>query len=56
MAKEGTVKTDGFEMDYFYFGKGDRAFVTIPGLSIQSIMGAKDLVEENYQYFANDFV
>ncbi len=55
MAKDGTVKTNGFEMDYFCFGSGDKTFVTIPGLCIQSIMGSKELVEQNYEMFSNDF-
>ncbi len=55
MAKEGLVTTDGFEMDYFTFGKGEKPFVVLPGLCIQSIMGAKDAVESSYGNVADDF-
>ena len=55
MAKTGVVKTNGFEMDYCVFGNGDRTGVIIPGLSIQSVMGAVDAVEQNYDILNNDF-
>ena len=55
MANICTVKTDDFEMDYCSFGKGDRVFVTIPGLAIQRVMGAKDAIAENYKLFSDDF-
>lgn len=51
-----TVKTDRFSMDYFSFGKGDRAMVILPGLSVQSVMGLAGLVAEAYSKFAKDHV
>ncbi len=55
MAEKGVVKTNGFEMEYFKFGNGDRILVILPGLSIQSVMGAKDAVEEGFQITKDDF-
>lgn len=37
-----TVQTDGFEMEYFCFGHGKEPLVILPGLSVQSVMGAAD--------------
>ncbi|WP_029233346.1 alpha/beta fold hydrolase [Butyrivibrio sp. VCB2006] len=48
MAELGKVTTDSFTMDYFKFGKGDKTLVIIPGLSIQSVMGAAYTVEAEY--------
>lgn len=53
MSKIGNVKTDDFEMEYFTFGNGKKFFVLLPGLSIQSVLGAKEAVEEKFG-FAND--
>ena len=33
-----TVRTDGFTMDYFKFGSGDKTLVIIPGLSVDSVI------------------
>lgn len=55
MAFLGTVKTDGFEMEYCKFGSGPRTFVMIPGLSIQSVMGAANDVEAGFELFKDDF-
>jgi len=49
-----TVKTDAFSMDWFSFGKGERAMVILPGLSVQSVMGLAGLVAEAYKMFADD--
>jgi pimeloyl-ACP methyl ester carboxylesterase len=48
MANTGTAKINGFEMDYFYFGDGEKKFVILPGLGIQSIMKVAKAVEESY--------
>ena len=55
MADAGVVKTNGFEMEYFKFGSGDRIFVIVPGLSIQSLIGAKNSVESAYKLLSHDF-
>jgi len=49
-----TVRTDSFSMDYFCFGKGKKALVILPGLSVQSVMGLAGLVAEAYKMFADD--
>lgn len=50
-----TVNTDSFSMDYFRFGHGDRALVTLPGLSVQSVMDFAGSIAEAYESLANDF-
>ncbi len=50
-----SVKTDRFTMDYFRFGSGGRTLVILPGLSIQSVMGAADAVAEAYRSLADTF-
>lgn len=55
MADPGIVQTGGFEMEYFKFGRGNKTFVTLPGLSIQSVMRSKDAVEEAYRLLSDDF-
>lgn len=55
MAGSGVVNTAGMEMEYCRFGNGDRIFVILPGLSILSVMGAKDAIEEGYAVMRDDF-
>lgn len=55
MADLGTVKTGGFEMDYCRFGSGDKTMVIIPGLSVQSVTGSKDAIEEAYSVMKDEF-
>ena len=50
-----TVKTAEFEMQYFRFGTGARPFVILPGLSVQSVMGAAEAVAGAYADFAEDY-
>ena len=55
MSKIETVNIDDFSMEYFKFGRGEKTFVIIPGLSIQSVMGAADAVEEGFALATEDF-
>lgn len=55
MAIEGVVQINGIEMEYCKFGKGDKIFVILPGLSIKSVMGSKDIIEKNYSIMNDDF-
>ncbi len=55
MADAGVVKTDSFEMEYCKFGSGKKTGVILPGLSVQSVMSAKDVVEESYELLNDDF-
>ena len=50
-----TVVTDSFSMDYFCFGKGDQPLVILPGLSIQSVMGAADAIAQAYRSLEDFF-
>ena len=50
-----TVRTDRLEMDYFRFGHGKETLVILPGLSVQSVMGAADAVAEAYSLLTDDF-
>ena len=47
-----TIKTDAFEMDYIRFGAGKTPFVILPGLSVQSVMGAAELIAKDYGQLA----
>lgn len=55
MAETGVVKTDGFEMEYCRFGKGNKSFVMIPGLSVQSVMGLKNAVESGFKTMNEEY-
>ncbi len=55
MAEKGVVKTERFEMAYCRFGSGERTFVILPGLSVQSVMGSADAIEEAYGLLKDDF-
>ena len=55
MAITGVVKKDEIEMEYCRFGTGNSVFVILPGLSIQSVMGAGDAIEEEYAIMRDDF-
>ncbi|WP_408070580.1 alpha/beta fold hydrolase [Butyrivibrio sp. JL13D10] len=48
MAEVLCVKTNDFEMDYCKFGRGDRIFVVLPGLSVQSVMSSANAIEASY--------
>ena len=55
MAEKGIVQINDMEMEYARFGSGDKVFVLLPGLSIQSVVAAKDAVEEGYAVLKDDF-
>lgn len=50
-----TVSADGIQMDYARFGQGDRSFVILPGLSVDSIMKYADAVAEAYDPLTDAF-
>ena len=50
-----TVDTGSFTMDYLRFGRGESAFVILPGLSVQSVMGFADAVAAAYQEFSDAY-
>ena len=53
--KVETVHTEMFSMDYFRFGHGEKTFVILPGLSVQSVMGFAESVAEAYQILTDDY-
>lgn len=55
MAIAGVVQKNGIEMEYCKFGSGDKIFVILPGLSIKSVMGSKDIIEKNNSMMNDDF-
>ena len=50
-----TVRTERFSMNYFRFGRGGKTLVILPGLSIQSVMGAADAVAAAYQSLEDSY-
>lgn len=50
-----TVKTDCFEMDYFSFGEGERNFVIIPGVSLESVMVHADDIANHFSYYGDRY-
>lgn len=50
-----TVRTDAFSMDFFRFGRGPRPLVILPGLSVQSVMGAAEAVAAAYRSLEDQF-
>lgn len=50
-----TVKTAFFEMKYFRFGTGEKTFVILPGLSVQSVTGFADAVALEYAALTDEF-
>lgn len=42
-------------MNYIKFGNGSKNFIIIPGLSIHSIIGSKDAIEEAYKDFSEEY-
>lgn len=56
-AKNGTLETDGTEMDYIRFGIGKRTLVILPGLGdgLRSVKGTALPMAFMYRAFAKDF-
>ena len=50
-----TVRTEDFRMEFFRFGHGERTLVILPGLSVQSVMGAADAVAAAYKPLEDEF-
>ena len=50
-----TLRTEDFSMDFFCFGSGDKTLVILPGLSVQSVMGAADAVAAAYESLAERY-
>lgn len=50
-----TVNAAGFSMRYFKFGSGEKTFVILPGLSVQSVMDAAEIIADAYKILAEEF-
>ena len=50
-----TIHSANFSMDYFHFGHGEKTLVILPGLSVQSVMGAADAIAEAYRPIEDKF-
>ena len=55
MAERATVKLKNNEMDYFTFGRGEKIFVMLPGLSVKSILNNAEGVASAYRMFSDEF-
>lgn len=55
MAEVLTIKTDKYNMEYCKFGSGDKVMAIIPGLSVQSVMGSADAIEDSYGAMRDEF-
>ena len=53
-ASVDTVKTHDFTMDYCTFGKGRKALVMIPGLSIVNVLISADAIADAYHELTDD--
>ena len=42
-------------MKHITFGNGKKNLVIIPGLSIHSVMGLRDMIEQAYQVFTDEY-
>ena len=51
----GTIRTDGFSMDYFRFGHGEKTLVILPGLSVDSVVKYAGAVSTAYGLLTGDF-
>ncbi len=54
-AEVSTVKTDDFTMDYCRFGKGAKALVMIPGLSIVNVLNSANSIAAAYDVLTEDY-
>ncbi len=50
-----TAVTSGLEMNYIKFGTGEKTFVILPGLSVQSVLALAEAIEAQYKVFTEEF-
>lgn len=50
-----TVQLPDLSMDYFRFGQGEKTFVILPGLSVQSVMGAAEAIAAEYAPLTEEY-
>lgn len=49
------VPSERFDMRFFRFGRGEKPLVMLPGLSVQSVMGAAEAIRNAYRSLAEDY-
>ena len=49
------IRSDSMEMEYFSFGRGEKPFVILPGLSVKSVMQSAKAIRAAYREFENDY-
>ncbi|HSH35308.1 alpha/beta hydrolase [Schnuerera sp.] len=56
-AKEEKTRVGGADMDYVTFGRGQKAFIIIPGLGdgLKTVRGTKVLLSRMYRLFAKEY-
>ena len=55
LIRHETITAPGFSMEYFRFGKGQKTLIILPGLSVQSVMGAADAIAEAYRSLSDAY-
>ncbi len=50
-----SVKLGGFSMEYIRFGHGEKTFVILPGLSVQSVIPSAGAIAQAYCVLTDDF-
>lgn len=50
-----TLRTKGFEMDWFSFGEGEPVLVILPGMSLHSVMESEASVRHAYAALAKEY-
>ena len=50
-----TLDFKDFTIDYFKFGKGNKIFVVLPGISIKSVMLSASVIEKDYGSIADEY-
>ena len=54
MTANTVITKENIEMSYFSFGKGDRAFVILPGIGVKSVLNTAKAIEAAYRELAED--
>lgn len=50
-----SVNVNEMEMEYFSFGSGERAFVILPGVAVQSVMLSAMAIQAAYRMFGDEY-
>lgn len=50
-----TIKTDSFEIEYFFFGSGEKTLIILPGVSVTSVMLSADAIASGFEAFTQRY-